>query len=499
MIEKLKLIWKNQPLWVILSLALILRLTAAIFSKGYSMSDDHFLVIHIAQRWLDGFSDWLNLEEPKGHSIVYPGLHYLLFYFLKQIGITDPQFKMFIVRLIHATYSLLIVVYGYKLTLKLADLKSARQVGMILALFWILPFMSVRNLIEMVCIPPLMIGYYLIVLGDLNKKDNNYFYAGLIFGISFIFRYQSLIIPAGIVLVLLTQKSWRHVIRFVSGISLSLFLIQGIVDWIAWGYPFAAFYQYVAFNLAHRFEYVVGPWYQYLILILGVFIPPVSFYLIFGFAKTWKKLAVLFWPVLLFFLFHSYFPNKQERFVLPILPFILLLGVIGWQVFISRSNFWNKRIKLLRASWAWFWMINLIMLLVLTFTYPKKTRVEPLIYLSQKEDLSGIIIEYNKENMPWFPRFYLSKQVPIYRFNIEKSTTQFREEVLSANKAYPNYVFFYGNDQLTDRIERIEKLLAVTLTIDHLIKPSLIDELLHTLNPKHNLNLTSHIYKISSE
>ncbi|MFZ0389091.1 MAG: hypothetical protein WAN36_01425 [Calditrichia bacterium] len=44
----LQLFWERHPLIIILGLGLLVRLIAAIFSKGYGMSDDHFLVIQIA-------------------------------------------------------------------------------------------------------------------------------------------------------------------------------------------------------------------------------------------------------------------------------------------------------------------------------------------------------------------------------------------------------------------------------------------------------------------
>ncbi|MCB0484019.1 MAG: hypothetical protein KDC37_05600, partial [Flavobacteriales bacterium] len=51
----------KYPLPTVLLLALVPRLVAAIFSKGYGMHDDHFLVIEAAQSWLDGFdyNRWL--------------------------------------------------------------------------------------------------------------------------------------------------------------------------------------------------------------------------------------------------------------------------------------------------------------------------------------------------------------------------------------------------------------------------------------------------------
>ncbi len=117
--------WQNNTFSAIMIIAIILRLLAAIFSKGYAMSDDHFVVIHVAQRWVDGFNDWFNRDHLSGFSLVYTGFHYLLFYCLKLIDITDPTIKMYIVRLIHAAYSLLTVYFGYKIALKISNLSDS--------------------------------------------------------------------------------------------------------------------------------------------------------------------------------------------------------------------------------------------------------------------------------------------------------------------------------------------------------------------------------------
>ncbi len=123
--------WQANTLVSIILLALILRLLAAIFAKGFSMNDDHFVVIHVAQRWIDGYNDWFNMDHPSGFSLVYTGLHYLLFYLLKSISITDPVVKMYIVRIIHAVYSLLTVYFGYKIAEQISNKKIARNVGLL--------------------------------------------------------------------------------------------------------------------------------------------------------------------------------------------------------------------------------------------------------------------------------------------------------------------------------------------------------------------------------
>src|SRR6185369_4498949 len=103
----MKQYYQQHPLRVILFSGLVFRVIAALFSQGYGFSDDHFLVIEVAQQWVDGIDTkgwmpWNGNLTASGHSLFYPGLHYLLFLLLKYIGVTDPVIKMYIVRFLHA-------------------------------------------------------------------------------------------------------------------------------------------------------------------------------------------------------------------------------------------------------------------------------------------------------------------------------------------------------------------------------------------------------------
>ncbi|MBP9160992.1 MAG: hypothetical protein KBF49_09095, partial [Flavobacteriales bacterium] len=75
-----------NPLAWLTGIALVPRVVAAIFSGGYFAQDDHFLVIEVAQSWVDGFdyNNWLPWNQganpaPTGHMMLYPGLHFLFF------------------------------------------------------------------------------------------------------------------------------------------------------------------------------------------------------------------------------------------------------------------------------------------------------------------------------------------------------------------------------------------------------------------------------------
>jgi hypothetical protein len=375
--HRLAAYWEENPLSSLLIIATIPRLISVFFSKGYGMSDDHFLIIEVAQRWIEGIPDWYDKSEPFLQSILYPGLHSILFALLDQIGMTDPQVKMFLVRLIHGAYSLLIVYYGYLITLRISGEQQARWVGLSLALLWCLPFLSVRNLREVICIPPMMAGFYHLLRAEDKKPTLNLIFCGFLFSVAFILRFQALLFAVGLGLYLLAQGRIKAILLFSLGFSVGA-LIEGMAEWYAWGTPFITLYHYAVYNIEHAKDYPNGPWFQFFLTVLGMMLPPASLALGFGFFRNWKKYAPIFWASVAFFAFHSYSPNKQERFIFPLLPFFLMLGITGWTEYVEKSAFWQRNRKWMRSVWIFTVGLNMLALLVVSITYSKRSRVESM-------------------------------------------------------------------------------------------------------------------------
>jgi len=491
--EKIKKYWDAHPLACVMILAIMFRTFAVIFAKGFGMHDDHFCVIEIAQKWVNGSHEWLD-NGVHGRSLVYPGLHYLLFVFLQKIGIMDPQMKMYVVRFFHAIFSLATVFFGYKTVRLIANEKSAALAGLLLAILWPMPFMSVRNLIEFVCIPPMIVGYYLLYR-DASRKNAAYLFgAGVLFALAFIFRFQTLSIAGTIGIVLLIAKEYKAVLWYCIGFLVTACCLQGSTDWIWHGAPFRSFWYYVStYSGTDNGAYPSGPVIMYLGLIIGVLIPPTSLLLLYGFGRTWKKYALIFWPTLVFFVIHSIIPNKQERFILPILPAIVMLSVIGWEEYMTGSAFWQLRKKMLSGLWKWFFIVNGLLLLLTTFTYSKKSRVETLSFLYNDPGVSGVLVESRDDFSLMMPLFYLGdKKMPLYYSNTTKPVDSLRSEI--SRGVTPNRVIFISAKNLDERKKKIESVTS-ELIYEKTVSPSIADQLLYFLNPKHNINQTSYIYR----
>jgi len=492
MVDRLKRFWNEHPLASIIILALIPRLVAVIYSKGYGMHDDHFGPIEQPFIIMNDISYWSTRTTPHGHSIFYPLIHYILFQGFAVVGIQDPQAKMYVVRLLHAIYSLLVVFFGYKIAEVLSNRETAKKTGLILALFWAFPFLSVRNLIEMVCIPPLMAGFYYALI---SKDDGikNAFIAGLWLGLAFVFRYQTLSITGTLGLVFLFRKEFKQMLLVAAGFIVTAVVVQGSVDIFAWGYPFASFREYMLYNATHGYDYTTGPWYNYALLVIGALIPPMSFFLIFGFYRNWRKTVLIILPVMVFFVSHSLFPNKQERFIFPVVPIILTLGVVGWEIYIKESVFWQRRRIILKLLWIWFWIINILLLIPFSLYYSKRSRVETMYALYGKQ-ISGIVMVGGSMGVTQPPMFYAGMYpVPIYLINSNNELAQ-TKTILDTTKILPNYAVFFGMEDIDNRVRNIESSLGLKLKPEKTIEASFLDDVFYRLNPRNNKNKTIFLF-----
>jgi len=483
----------------VIAAGFIFRLLAVYFSRGYAFYDDHFAVIELAQRWFEGNIKFVTGDGVYVFSLLYPGLHYLLIAGCDFLGITDPEGIMMVARLFHAIVSMVSIYYAYLLTYSLTNQKRIALISAsLLALFWVFPFMSVRNLREFFCIPFLLAGSYYSI-----RQEGRYgkiIFAALFFALSVCIRIQCIFIPFGIGLSwLFKMKDFKIAFLFGTSFLIFFFLTQGVFDWLYYGSPLASTLEYFKYNAnpENIAGYPQGPWYQYILTIGGGTFGFPFLLLLAGYifsSRTSAGARVLFFSSLIFFVFHSYYVNKQERFILPFLPYFLILGVIGFSALYERykENKWMRGIT--KAGIAWFVFFNTILLFVLTFSYSKRSMVEAMKYLHKKKDFSGFVID-GETSIPRPPLFYLGKNTGYYEITMTRSIKDLDAEIKKGNNPRPNYIIFAGSGNLDKRIERLKSIFP-ELQKDTEIPPGFIDGIAYKLNPEHNKNETWYIYRV---
>jgi hypothetical protein len=487
-------LWEERPLLLVLGVGAALRVVAAIWARGYGMLDDHFDVVEVAQHWVEGRGDWLG-DAASYRSLLYPGLHWALFRALEGMGVAEPQTKMLVVRSLHAGWSLLTVLFGYRLAEALAGKEKARIAGLLLAAFWLAPFMAVRNLVEVACQPPLVAAAWLLVRGTERPRGADAFAAGLLLGLGFTVRFQTAVVPLALFGWLLAERRPRQALLLGLGTAASAAVLQGGSDWLGHGRPFSSVLAYLSYNADPQniAGYPRGPWHRYLGLLLGVLIPPTSVALLWGGLRGWRRLGVVFWPALAFIALHSAYPGKQERFLLPVLPLVLVACSLGWLADAEESPFWRQRPRLSRGLWAWFWAANAVLLAIYTPNYGKRAQVEALTWLRGRPDLRGVLVEGWGEAAPQpLPLFYLGRPVPVY--GPSASVGELAAQIEANGGRRPNYVLLMGDARIEERLRRVAPVAPGLAPVQQ-FEPGPVDWFLHRMNPRHNVNLTARLYR----
>jgi hypothetical protein len=482
---------RYQSYKLILFVALLVRLIATIFSQGYGMHDDHYLIIEASASWVDGYdyNRWLPWTEgsggtPEGHSFTYVGLNYVYFSIMKFIGVVDPKILMLINRLIHALASMVVVLYGIKITEKLSNKETATKVGWILALLWIMPFISVRNLVEVAAVPFLIYGVWLLIK---NEKLVNFLVSGLFIGMAVSFRYQIGVFALGLAAYYFFKWQFKPFLLFSAGVLFVFGLTQGLVDYFIWGYPFAEFIGYVTYNMKEGTGYLPNHnYFMYFIVLTGSLFVPLGILVMVGFFKSYKKYALLFIPTMAFILFHTLYPNRQERFVLSVLPFFIILGVMGYQLFKESKT----REKLWKISLIAFWVLNIPFLFFSMTMYSKKSRVEAMYHLyNNSVDKEAILLEGSADGRTsMMPKFYAKSWYSSF-----SDRTDTAQHLLVNPISKYDYIFFFDEKDLQKRIQQY-KVIYPNMSLDKKCEPSLVDKLLRDLNPR-NANEYIEIWK----
>lgn len=331
--EKLLFFSIKHPLLYILSLAIILRILAVIFTDGSITSSVEFNYYHIPGNWMA--NPWV----------------------------------VYISRLALGAFSLLIITLSYRITKIIADKTTALEIATFGAFLWCMPYASVHPISSYVALPFLLYGTLLIlkqhIILDKNETEKfhrtTFIIAGFCLGLGFAVYYQSLIYYIGIVITLLILKNWKSALMTLIGYIIAVGLSQTIVDLVIYHRPFVAMTRFVCEPIFDSFF----PIWTVCFLLL-VMVPPMSLLILFGFFRVCRKYILLVMPAFIILLC-SIFTHDFEMLFMA-LPTYIIAGYVGWKEFYKNSLFWTKNKWLVLTCYIIFALLNTSMILF-SFVY----------------------------------------------------------------------------------------------------------------------------------
>jgi hypothetical protein len=228
-------------------------------------------------------------------------------------------------------------------TCRLADRLGGRDATVVAAVLVLTsPMLLIFGLhpFTEVLVLPLVVGALVAARGHDRRSP---IVAGVVLGAAVALRVQ----VAVIVPVLLGFFAWRgrrDAIRFGGGLVAPV-VVAGAVDWATWGYPFASYYRYLKFNISaqHKLLSSTGtailnrePASFYVVHLWRTLGPVVFLVLLVGFVLGARLARLEAATVVVYVLAHQVTPHKELRFMLPIMPVLIVVSSIGCVVAFRR-------------------------------------------------------------------------------------------------------------------------------------------------------------------
>ncbi len=472
---------EERPLLAVLILAAVLRLVAAVFSRGFLTVDDHLVLVDTADRLASG----IPFPPDYKRSILYPGSVALLMAGMRALGNTSPDIEMLVLRLAHAAGAVLGVYFAFRIVERVAGKDSAVLAGLLVAAFFPLPVTSVHQFEEAVCQVPLLAGCWWLLKADDAQRGAGVwsFLSGAATMSTLVLRFPAL----PFVVSFATLALWRPAQRFrkssfVLGL-LAVFALQAASNAVLSGDPWYYFFETAGHRAGIGVGYPEGPPWKYIGTLVYVFLPPFSLLLLAAAIRGGRMFPLLGLSTLGFLVATSLVPNKQERFLLPVLPALLVLGAIGMP---AVRDWFERRgwVAAYRWSWAYFIGLNTLLLGVGLFSYGKKDRVEPLVQVQGRHDATGVVEAQFAYTFP-VPAYYLGRpRPPVFVLKDRNAVARDAAAVRAAQRS-PNYLILYS-DSVSADTGLLEHALGARLAPVTTVEPSMGDDLAHLINPRHN-------------
>ena len=349
-------------------------LITALFSVGYHQFDEHFQILEFA-------SEKLGLIEAEHlpweyHYQTRPSIQPVMVVWVQTVlnaaQVTDPFVIATCLRILSALLSFLSIHLLY--TLYRRDIQDVllQQWFLLLSFFlWFAVYNNVRFASENWSGTVFLIAYCLFFLKPPYRRLH-FLSTGLLFGLSFLFRYQVgfLIAGFGAWLFFIKKEKLSHLLCLGSGICVSMAGGILIDSWFYGEWTLTVWNDLEQDLLLGKLsEFGVMPWWFYFKATFIRAIPPFSlvFLLSFLICIVFRNKAALTWTVVPFIAVHSLIGHKETRYLFPLISFAPVWIVQSIEIIQEKLRIDLINHSVFRRCAQGFFIANTVLLLVVMF------------------------------------------------------------------------------------------------------------------------------------
>jgi phosphatidylinositol glycan class B len=404
--------------------AVLAFLIAAVFSVGYHHFDEHFQIIEFAAFKLGKNS--IDAMPWEYHQRIRPTLQPAMLVgfqrFLSWFTVKDPFVIATLLRLISGTFAFYLTNLMYRSYKKsISDPVILKWFLILTYTLWFSFYIGVRFSSENWSALTFMLAFCLYLLKE-ERSLRDYLLIGVLFGFSFIFRFQAalMIIGFSLWMLIIAKEKFKKLLMIILGFTL-IFFLGVLVDRWFYGEWTLSSYNYIAEFVGDQVSrFGDRPWYWYFTKVFESTVPPISLlillsYLILVFLRP--KSAVV-WVTLPFILVHILIGHKELRFLFPLylfVPIIIVKGMISVQKLFTLKLSSNTAMRWVMKL---VFVVNFILLIVVIFK-PADNQIGlyQTIYRNYHKPITLYYLDRNPYHRVLPINYYKRNQLAIYQVN----------------------------------------------------------------------------------
>lgn len=386
-----------------------------------------------------------------------------------QMGVESPYWQYRVVIFALGILSVALLFFSFFKFSRFAEFNSTEEKLLLCMLIFYFgaPFGLTRPMFESIAAPWLTLAAVYAFAYDRQRQLHYLLVSVAAASMAFVLRQQLGSCALVCMILPLLHKKWKHFVA-AGTLGLLFFVLAGIPDYFIRGAFHFSLLNLFVYNYQHGAEYGQQSVLYYPALIFVIcFIPffikkyPTGF-----FKDLWGRYRSLYIVLFLFLFLHSLFPNKWERFLISIIPLLLL--IMFPLLSELQSHFKEHRWRLTSL-----YALNLFLFFVASFFPAQKNLIEMSRYLDRHPEITHV---YRIADTPgWITEaFILNKNFEFVESDLQQAEMQNWQDC--ANTLVVGEAQADMMKPLTDRLH-----------LNAVFNVNLIEQWAFKLNPQKNL------------
>lgn len=402
----------------VLLLGLFVYALVLILNDGLMALDEYWVgVIRYIPAQVSSVQGLIGIDDVKSPLQLLP--MYWVAQLSLALGVTDPYWQYRAVISVLSVLNISVLFYAFIKFSKVANLGKGQTNLLLLMLifYFAAPFTLTRPMFESIAAPWLTLAAVWGYWYDRDNKLSTLLWAVLFVSICFVLRQQLGICALAFVILPLLKKKWNHFL-LAGAFGLFLFILSGIPDYFIRGSFHESLIKILTYNYEHGSEYgnqsvLFYPAVIFVILLIPFFIKKYSK----DFLKSWAhEYRIFLWVVGLFVFLHSLFPQKWERFLISIIPILLILLYPFLEQILQKAAQHKVRLVSLLS-------FNMLLFFVASFFPAQKNLIDMSRYLGQHPEIKQV---HRLEGTPeWITEAFIQDK----KFEFVESTPELLAQV----------------------------------------------------------------------